>query len=112
MIPWVVKIIIWISALLATPQGQFSLGYDLAGHNLEYKSHFEQVVIPCESKWNQYAVNEYSEAEGLAQFLPSTWYSVASITGLWDWTDPIHQGFNASVWTTQAEPESQWIGCW
>ena len=69
-------------------------------------------MINCESHWNPLAEGIHW---GLAQFHPGTWATVAEITGLNDWKNPYHQGFNAATWANLVEaPGSStgWPYCW
>jgi hypothetical protein len=68
-------------------------------------------VIRCESNWNVVTDGSYL---GLAQFAEGTWATVATITGLWDWTNPYHQGFNFATWAMRFENPGagQWPYCW
>ena len=94
---------------------QFRYGYNEAGYNLKLERHFVEQVVPCESKWDRFAVNTSSGAKGLAQFLPSTWIQISERIGYsGDWTNPIDQGYYTSYWTTQTNPAGSggWIGCW
>lgn len=67
--------------------------------------------ITCESNWNVVTAGSYL---GLAQFAPSTWGTVASITGYWEWTDPTQHAYNAAVWALMIDPGSRagWGVCW
>lgn len=66
-------------------------------------------VVDCESTWRTVTGGYYL---GLGQFAPKTWVDAASITGLWDWTSPYHQGYNMAVWSTVSDPGQQWPVCW
>ena len=88
-------------------EGDFFAGYRQAGG--VYPEGHVWWVIHCESTWRPITGGYYL---GLAQFAPSTWSTVASITGLWDWTSPFHQGYNMGVWAGLSNPGSQWPYCW
>ena len=84
----------------------FLEGYRDGGGNLAWEAHFVNVVIPCESTWNPYAVSWWGHL-GLAQFAPRSW----TLAGGGDWTDPYQQGRNVAAWSSITEPWAQW-SCW
>ena len=69
--------------------------------------------VTCESGpgWNVVTAGSFL---GLLQFHPSTFGTIATITGLWDAYDPYHQGFNGATWALMVEPGSTagWPRCW
>ena len=65
--------------------------------------------VHCESTWQVVTSGFYL---GLVQFAPSTWGSVAILTGLWDAYDPYQQGYNAAIWAQNSNPGIQWPVCW
>ena len=70
-------------------------------------------MVECESGWH---LNPTGPHLGLAQFAPGTWETVAGISGLWDYTNPYHVGYNVAVWMGMIAPNygsSQgWPNCW
>lgn len=64
-----------------------------------------------ESGW-QLNPNPSNGYFGLGQWLPSTWALVTAITGLGDWMNPYHQGYNMAVWAMRTDPTTQWPTCW
>ena len=90
---------------------QFFAGYRDAGVGASKDEDHIWRVINCESTWNPL---EQGIHWGLAQFLPSTWWTVTSITGFTDWTNPYHQGYNMAVWSSLVSPGTTegWPWCW
>lgn len=67
-------------------------------------------MINCESTWNVHTPD--SAYYGLAQFSEATWALVATITGLWDYWNPYHQGYNTATWAQVSTGGTQWPYCW
>jgi len=69
-------------------------------------------VIRCESNWRLLAGGGVHL--GLAQFAVGTWANVSGRTGLGDWTNAYHQGFNVAVWSALVSPGTTagWPVCW
>ena len=93
----------------AATVASFYAGYRDAGGPAALEEHVWWVVW-CESRWQEWTVSA-SGYLGLAQFSASTWRSVSSRTGLSDWQDPYHQGYNTAVLMGMASPSTQWT-CW
>lgn len=62
-------------------------------------------TITRESRWNPWAYNPRSGAEGLAQFISSTWYSTPQGKAGASRTDPI-ASIDASVFLIEQTPQS------
>ena len=62
-------------------------------------------TITRESRWNPWAYNPRSGAEGLAQFISSTWYSTPQGKAGASRTDPI-ASIDASVFLIEKTPQS------
>ncbi len=88
---------------------QFEAGWREGGGEAWLLEVMEDRVIPCESSWNPGIVSPDGYL-GLLQFSPSTWFAAANRTGLWDWADAYHQGYNGAVWASLTDPATQW-GC-
>ena len=94
-------------------EAQFWQGYRDAG-GTTHSDYEIWNVIDCESGWGQYAVNtvaldgELGGAMGLAQFIPSTWATVSSWTGLTNPFDPYSQGYNTAYWIQKTNLYTQW----
>jgi hypothetical protein len=94
--------------------GSFIQGYRDGGGDPSLEGHFVSIVIPCESEWRTWVINPDGPFYGLAQFLWATWESSASFSGLWDWQNPYHQGYNVAVLIgpLNADPRGQWPVAW
>lgn len=93
--------------LWTTVQGCFILGMHDQGATDREIDLFTNIIVPCESEWDTHAVNAWSGALGLTQFLPYTWTDTAEETGFYDWRNAYHQGWNAS-YLLHTEGRGQW----
>lgn len=69
-------------------------------------------LVACESTWR---LDPPGFFLGLAQFHPDTWDTVAGRTGLDDYRNPYHQGYNAATWATLVDNPggtAGWPICW
>ena len=68
-------------------------------------------MVQCESKW---VTDPGGYFLGLAQFERGTWATVSALTGLGDWLNPYHQGFNTAAWASLVDPSTSagWPVCW
>ena len=102
------------SDIQAVAQGdvraEFVRGWRDAGGVEGWLPHVLDNVIPCESGWDVNAYNWAGPYHGLGQWLWSTWWSIANITGYWELSDPYHQGFNFA-YKTSRDGGGEW-GCW
>ena len=87
---------------------QFIDGYRWAGGPEHLLPHLLNHVIPCESRYNVYAVNRRGPYYGLLQFSPVTWQRA----GGGDWFSAWQQGANAARLVRLANPATQWPHCW
>jgi hypothetical protein len=85
-------------------RGYYDAGGDSSGRHL-------RCWIDCESSWQLETDGVFL---GLAQFHEDTWSIVAERTGLTDWKDPYHQGFNTATWEQLVSPGTRagWPVCW
>ena len=88
---------------------QFFQGYRDGG--APYPEGRIDAMIFCESTWR---IDPGGYHLGLAQFDPGSWTTVSSWTGLRDWRDPYHQGFNVAAWAAAVNPGTSagWPSCW
>lgn len=97
-----------VGALVAA----FLAGYRFGGGDPQWEQRVLN-MIGCESGWQ---LDPPGVHLGPAQFAPGTWETVAGISGLWDYTNPYHAGYNVAVWMGMIAPSygsSQgWPNCW
>lgn len=90
----------------------FLAGYRWGGGDPAWEEHLVN-VIQCESGWN---LDPSGIHLGLAQFAPGTWEKAAGVSGLWDYTDPYHVGYNVAVWMAMIPGRwgttAGWPHCW
>jgi hypothetical protein len=86
----------------------FAEGYRAAGGPESLLPHILNRVIPCESRYNPYAVNWRGPYYGLMQFSVATW----NRAGGGDWYSPWHQGANTARLVLASRPANQWPHCW
>ena len=70
-------------------------------------------MVNCES---DFRLDPPGTHLGPAQFEPGTWETAAAVSGLWDYTDPYHVGYNVAVWLAMIPgrwgTSEGWPNCW